>query len=1092
MKTQISRDTFQPARHYSGVQLQQGRMIVDADWNELDAIVRSRLEAALADAVSSGAPRAGGLALFLDGANLRLRPGRLYVDGLPAALDGPAAGLALTAQPDYPNAPPLPAGDLRFYADVWERSVSALEDPALMDPGLHGADTASRSQTMLQVKWCLPATDPLDADVNPPLGNAPLSLRLRSIATAGDPCDPCAAEVEVDERIGNYLFRVEVHDVAQSGGNTLLTLKWSRDNGAEAYAVGFTPAGFGQGSWVWEYFDAATEKQLGNHLTAAFQPRRGTLSETFDTPTGAGDPKTFVRQWDGYATINLTTGVLVGGMDRGAALSAALAALAHGHVEIAGGTLAINLELLELSLPLAGRRFLPGDYWLATVREAVQASGDLVLDAAPPAGVRHHYLELGQRIGGALVPPPGVTADAHRRRLAFPPLADVHAADVAFTEPAGCSGLYAGAPNVQEALARICQIGAEDIGFTLPEPLPPNTVASLLANQLGAGWPDLDGQPKTPSVQDMLLALLLQANAGALPYTLPACTATPNTVGQLLGLAPGPSTVGSVLQQLLCNFTGDRLPLNPATLTCTDLLESGETTVQGGLDFLCRTRLSSCSVAVPVGQLDTLLREFAASARTDLWLCLMPGEHPIGAALALAGKRSLRISAAAAGASAMVLQSGVVSLEAQELGLEGIRVQCASGARMVLRANRIVASRCAFTRTSSNPALPPMLRLEARAANAELIWRDNLMSDTWSRPIQGGGTVFDPDLVGNATVNAALDVFRNNAGIFEDQAAYRTALDGLTDAVAGMSGSDRLAWRNRVNAGATGGTGTGAIRDAATGRGATISRALTSDTLAVRSSDLAMLSTDAGRLFASGDLFSSALLADTQPLLARASVGSGTVESNRATVSGAIDRINAAGNNRAEIAEILADDIIVLLYEFGYGIALGIASNQLSGSLTDNHFDGEVLLMNGLESGLDPRDVTLTQRTGAAAQTPVNGSGHLSLTGNRIRRLWTRLPNGSVSGNALTQTVPGYGSVSLSGNQLIDYGHSLAAAVLTMQGNRLINRGAQNGPAPIGRFVTNRAALTGNVAEMGEDFSFVTVAANILGNAANVLVVSKI
>lgn len=1074
MKTQISRDTFQPARHYSGVQLQQGRMIVDADWNELDAIVRSRLEAALADAVSSGAPRSGGLALFLDGANLRLRPGRLYVDGLPAALDGPAAGIALTAQPDYPNPPPLPAGDLRFYADVWERSISALEDPALMDPGLHGADTASRSRTMLQVKWCAPATDPLDAAVNPPLGNAPLTLRLRSIAAAGDPCDPCAAEVEVDERIGNYLFRVEVHELAQSGGDTLLTLKWSRDNGAEAYAVGQTPAGFGQGSWVWEYFDAATEQQLGKHLAAAFQPRRGILSETFDTPTGADQPKTFVRQWDGYATLNLTSGTLVAGMDRGATLSTALAALAHGHADIGSGTLAINLELLELSLALAGRAFVPGDYWLATVREAVQASGDLVLDAAPPAGVRHHYLELGQRIGGALVPPPGVTADAHRRRLAFPPLADLHAADVAFTEPPGCSGLYAGAPNVQEALARICQIGAEDIGFALPEPLPPNTVASLLAAQLGAGWPDLDGQPKTPSVQDMLLALLLQANAGALPYTLPGCTATPNTVGNLLGLAPGPSTVGSVLQQLLCNLTGDQVPLNPATLTCTDLIQSGETTVQGGLDFLCRTRLSACAVAVPVGQLDTLLREFAASDRNDLWLCLMPGEHPIGAALALAGKRSLRISAAAAGASTMVLQSGVVSLEAQELGLEGIRVQCASGARMVLRANRIVASRCAFTRTSSNPALPPMLRLEARAANAELIWRDNLMSDTWSRPIQGGGTVFDPDLVGNATVNAALDLFRTNPQIFEDQAAYRTALDGLTDAVAGMSGADRLAWRNRVNA-----------ADTSAVRGAVPGRTLAADSAALRT-------TDATRLFTTGDLFGSALLADTQPLLARANVGIGTPEANRATVSGAIDRINAAGNNRAEIAEILADDIVVLLYEFGYGIALGIASNQLSGSLTDNHFDGEVLLMNGLESGLDPRDVTLTQRTGAAAQTPVNGSGHLSLTGNRIRRLWARLPNGSVSGNALTQTVPGYGSVSLSGNQLIDYGHSLAAAVLTMQGNRLINRGAQNGPAPIGRFVTNRAALTGNVAEMGEDFSFVTVAANILGNAGNVVVVSKI
>ena len=109
MKTQISRDTFQPTRRYSGVQLQQGRMIVDADWNELSDIVRARLEAALADAVSSGAPKVGGLELFFSGPNLLVRPGRLYVEGVPATLDGPDSGVALTAQPDYPHSPPLPA-----------------------------------------------------------------------------------------------------------------------------------------------------------------------------------------------------------------------------------------------------------------------------------------------------------------------------------------------------------------------------------------------------------------------------------------------------------------------------------------------------------------------------------------------------------------------------------------------------------------------------------------------------------------------------------------------------------------------------------------------------------------------------------------------------------------------------------------------------------------------------------------------------------------------------------------------------------------------------------------------------------------------
>jgi hypothetical protein len=236
----------------------------------------------------------------------------------------------------------------------------------------------------------------------------------------------------------------------------------------------------------------------------------------------------------------------------------------------------VNLELLELDFAYAGHRLVAGDYWLAVVREAVQASGDLVLDAQPPRGLRHHYLELDQRSAGALLPPPGVSVDAHRRRLHFPPLADLTAADVAFSEPAGCSGLYAGAPNVQEALARICQIGAEDIGFTLPEPLPENTVASLLAAQLGTTWPDLDGQPKAPSVQDMLQALLFAANAGALPWTVPDCgSAAAPTVRSLLDLAPGPGQVGAVLEQLLCHLTGDRLPLEPATLTCPELIELG-------------------------------------------------------------------------------------------------------------------------------------------------------------------------------------------------------------------------------------------------------------------------------------------------------------------------------------------------------------------------------------------------------------------------------------------------------------------------------------------------------------------------------------
>ncbi|MCB1889108.1 MAG: hypothetical protein KDH20_15985 [Rhodocyclaceae bacterium] len=1053
MKTQISRDSHRPDRHYSSVRLQQGRMIVDADWNELADIGRQRLDDALDDAVRSGAPRDAGVRLFLSGSGLRLSPGRLYADGVPAVLDGTASGVLLTAQPDYPNAPPLPGGDLRIYADVWERSVSALEDPELMDPGLHGADTASRGRTMLQVKWADPAFDPLDPAVNPPLGTARLSLSLRTLATSDDPCDPCAAQVAVDERVGNYLFRVEVHALALSGGDTLLTLKWSRDNGAEAYATGATPAGFGQGDWVWEYFDAASEMQLGLHPSAGFQPRRGILSESFTLPASATDPQAFVRQWDGYATINLTTATLVAGRDRGVALSNGLADGAHGRIDLAAGSFTAQLELMVLTLDTAGATLLPGDHWLAAVREAVMAGGDVLLSDALPDGVRHHFVELGQRIGGALVPPPGLGDDAFSRQMHFPPLTDLHAADVGFTEPPGCAGLYAGAANVQDALARICQIGAEDVGVTLPEPLPPNTVASLLAAQLGAGWPDLDGQPRTPSVQDMLQALLLQANGAALPYTVPPCgDATTPSVRSLLGVAAGPGQVGTVLDALLCQLTGAQLPLDPGSLTCPELIGSGETTVQGGLDFLCRTRLSSCAVTVPVGALEGLLQDFAANTQQDLWLCLMPGLHTISAAITIAGKRSLRISAAAAGASTVRLVSGVMTLEASELGLEGIGVSCTSSTRLVLRGNRIVANRCLFTRSSSNANLAPMVRLEALASNANLIWRDNAMRDTWHRDAGSGG-VFDPGLVANPGVIAAIDNIRATPTLVEDDVLYGQLAGELANAIGAMSGNERLAWRN-------------AVRDAPS-------------------------VTPGGPVMAlRAPLVTDALLGGGRPILDNATFGVRTDNEIRADFTSAIDGINAVGGDSAASAADV-DILIALLFESGYNVALNLASNQLSGNLTDNHIDAELMLMNGLDTGLDPQTVTIGDRNGTATTAPVSGSGHLGLTGNRIQRLWARLPNGSVANSSLGQTVPGYASLTLSGNQLVGYGHSACAEVLTVTGNRLIDT-ATTGSQTIGRLFCNRGALTANVSAAGNSAAVLAVIAPAATFPGNLVTINRI
>jgi hypothetical protein len=236
--------------------------------------------------------------------------------------------------------------------------------------------------------------------------------------------------VAVNDRLGNYLFRVEVHDVDPAAKT--VTLKWSRDNGAEACASATPPPGFDQGDWVWEYFDADTERLLGLHLGGTTPKLRGLIREAWNVPTGANEPQAFARQWDGYGIFRTDTGALVKGRDRGVTLATAAADdPAHGSCWVAGNDLLVNLENLALRLSVKGRQFVPGDHWLATIREAVQASGDVVLNQAPPHGVRHHFLRLGTLLDDGSLQPP---TDAERRRLAFPPLSDLHAADVGFTE----------------------------------------------------------------------------------------------------------------------------------------------------------------------------------------------------------------------------------------------------------------------------------------------------------------------------------------------------------------------------------------------------------------------------------------------------------------------------------------------------------------------------------------------------------------------------------------------------------------------------------------------------------------------------------
>jgi hypothetical protein len=169
MKGDFTRQTFDRRKHYRSVLMQQGRVQLDADWNEQQAIHQYHGETTTRDVVGlCGAPiHDPGFAIGTDGDRLIIGKGCFYVDGILCEND---TDLPYDRQPDFPGAPD-PKSLLAdkntslaiVYLDVWERHITPLDDPRLREVALNGADTTTRKRTVSQVK--LLAVQPPGPDV---------------------------------------------------------------------------------------------------------------------------------------------------------------------------------------------------------------------------------------------------------------------------------------------------------------------------------------------------------------------------------------------------------------------------------------------------------------------------------------------------------------------------------------------------------------------------------------------------------------------------------------------------------------------------------------------------------------------------------------------------------------------------------------------------------------------------------------------------------------------------------------------------------------------------------------------------------------
>jgi hypothetical protein len=430
MQGDITRNTFDRTKHYSRVVMQQGRVQLDADWNELNAIVGHFLRTLARDVYGSyGGPTNSGFKITVtsDGHDFEIGSGHLYVDGLLCENDGrpkedgTEVPVTYKNQEHYPiESEPLPTGRFIAYLDVWERYVSALQDPAIREKALGGPDTAARAQILWQVRlW---DTEPLPVMTGtPPALNkikwAELALSWRSnrgllkVKVNTDTAayqDPCIQSPSAGYRgAENHLYRIEVHTGGTADGTA--TFKWSRDNGS--VVAGWsgvdgndllvdTARGFHANQWV-ELLDDTCE------LLA----RPGTLVQvvtveadriTIDPATAKGsinrshfkrNPR--VRGWDQQATEELT-------------LAEADRAIPIEEIDTTTDPdewLALEDGILVQFLKAPegqDHTYRTGDYWLVAARVAtgnvewpvVQTDGKRTPKALPPHGIDHVYAPL--------------------------------------------------------------------------------------------------------------------------------------------------------------------------------------------------------------------------------------------------------------------------------------------------------------------------------------------------------------------------------------------------------------------------------------------------------------------------------------------------------------------------------------------------------------------------------------------------------------------------------------------------------------------------------------------------------------------------
>jgi hypothetical protein len=441
MKGDFSRDTFNLKKNFSRVLIQQGRVQLDADFNEQSSILLHYLRTLARDIIGPYAgPEEGFTIDFLRDENdniikdnagnpkdLAIAEGRYYVEGILCENDALFNNKPVSYfnQPGYPlEEDKLPEFPYLVYLDVWERHITRYEDEVLREVALGEVDTTTRAQVVWQVKLraLKENEDPANAcgDITfPPPGNARLIARTEPSEISDD---PCSIEPDAGYRgMENQLYRVEIHtgNVDEHGTEvpeSTPTFKWSRENGAVVFAIidaalsnGTTKVtlaslghddklGLLEGDWVEIVDDGYTLHNRAGNLLQIESIDRDEMSVTLNgTPNyKLSEPPgnhLLLRRWDQKAGNPQEGGLTLNTEGNDADNAAEI--IEDQWLKLENG--------IQIKFPKNDSEatvYRTGDYWLIPARTAtgdVEWSKDDSGDALAQLtnGVAHYYAPLG-------------------------------------------------------------------------------------------------------------------------------------------------------------------------------------------------------------------------------------------------------------------------------------------------------------------------------------------------------------------------------------------------------------------------------------------------------------------------------------------------------------------------------------------------------------------------------------------------------------------------------------------------------------------------------------------------------------------------